>query len=130
MAGGRLDVDVVDSDPGPSDHLQARGPLDQVGGHLGRGADDDRVVAVDDVLELALRIDVHLEARAEKIDAGVGDRLSDEDAQRHVRESSALKASSAAVTALPRSTSAPRSASTSSTAAICDVMSKTSNQPM
>ena len=62
---------------------------------------------------------------------GVRDRLANEDALRHARDGlAALNASSAAVTATPRSTSAPRSARTSSTAAICVVMSKTSNQPM
>src|SRR5262249_18424575 len=113
------------------DHLQPLGPLDQVAVQLGRGADDDRVVAADDLLERALAVDVHVEAGAEQLDAGVGDLLPHQDARRHVREGSAAsKASSAAVTAIPRSTSAPRSARTSSTAAICVVMSKTSNQPM
>ena len=81
-------------------------------------------------VERALGVDVDVEAGAEQLDAGVRDRLADEDALRHVRDGSALKASSAAVTATPRSMSAPSSASTSSTAASCVVMSKTSNQPM
>src|SRR4029077_10602408 len=93
--------------------------------------DDDRVVGVDDVLESALRVDVHLEARTEQFDARLRDLFPDENPRRHVREGSAAsKASSAAVTARPRATSAPSSASTSSTAAICVVMSKSSNQPM
>src|SRR3954451_23011935 len=47
----RLDVDVVDTDPRASDHLQVRPTLDQVGGELRRRADDDGVVPPDDVLE-------------------------------------------------------------------------------
>ena len=61
-ARGRLDVDVVDPDSGPSDHLQPLGTLDQLGGQLRGRADDDRVVAADDLLERALGIDVHVEA--------------------------------------------------------------------
>ena len=126
----RVDVDVVDAHARAPDHLQPLGALDQVGGQLGRRADDDRVVAADDLLERALGVDVHVEARAEKLDARLRDLLADEDAWAHVRDGSPLNASSAAVTATPRSTSAPRSARTSSTAPICVVMSKTSNQPM
>src|SRR5262249_20869714 len=126
----RVDVDIVDPPTGAADHLQPLGALDQVGGQLGRGADDDRVVAADDLLERGLRVDVHVEAGAEQVDAGFRDLFANEDAPRHVREGSELNASSAAVTATPPSTSAPRSARTSSTAAICVVMSKTSNHPM
>ena len=48
---GRLHVDVVDPDAGPSDHLQADSQLDHLARELRRGADHDRVVAVDDLLE-------------------------------------------------------------------------------
>ena len=112
-----VDVDVVDTHAGAPDDLQPLGALDQVGGQLGRRADDDRVVAADDLLERALGIDVHVEARAEKVDSRIRDLFPDEDAWAHVREGSVLNASRAAVTATPRSTSAPRSARTSSTAA-------------
>ena len=81
----RLDVDVVDADARAADHLQALGPLDQIGGELRRGADDDRVVAADDLLERALGVDVDLEALAEQVDAGRGDLFADEDSRGHVR---------------------------------------------
>ena len=57
-----------------------------------------------------LGVDVDVEARAEELDAGVGDRLADED-PRVTRPDVCSYASSAAVTATPRSTSAPSSAS-------------------
>src|SRR3954471_1141300 len=126
----RVDVDVVDAHARPPDHLEAVGALDHVGSQLRGGSDDDRVVAADDLLERAVGIDVHVEARAEQLDPRVGDLLANQNTLRHVREGSVLNASSAAVTATPRSTSAPRSARTSSTAPTCVVMSKTSNQPM
>src|SRR5581483_7585071 len=94
-----LDVDVVDADPGAPDHLQPGGALDEVGGELGRRADDDRVVAADDLLERALRVDVDVEALAEEVDARVGDRLPDEDPH---ATGAFSNASSAAVTATPR----------------------------
>src|SRR5581483_7665400 len=43
------DVDVVDADAGAADRLQALPALDQLGRQLRRRADDDRVVAVDDL---------------------------------------------------------------------------------
>ena len=77
----RVDVDVVDADAGAADHLQPLGALDQVGGQLRRRADDDRVVAADDLLERRVGVLVDLEARAQQLDAGVRDRLADEDSQ-------------------------------------------------
>ena len=44
-AGGGRDVDVVDAGSGAADHLEPLAALDQLGGHLGRRADQDRVVA-------------------------------------------------------------------------------------
>ena len=41
-----------------------------------------RVVAVDDLLERRVGVDVDVEPRAQELDAGVGDRLADEDAHR------------------------------------------------
>src|SRR5207248_272975 len=67
-------------------------------------------------------------ALAQELHARVGDRLRDQNAL-HTRARSSY-ASSALVTATPRSISAPRSASTSSTAASAVVMSKTSKKPM
>ena len=46
-AGGSRDVDVVDAGSGPADHLEPLAALDQLGGHLGRRADQDRVVGGD-----------------------------------------------------------------------------------
>src|SRR5207244_68486 len=74
-------------------------------------------------------VDVDLEAAlAQKANAGLRDLFADEDlAQTGV---CSAQASSARVTATPRSISAPASARTSSTAASAVVMSKMSNQPM
>ena len=121
----RLDVDVVDPDPGSPDHLQPVGSSDQVGVELRRRADDDRVVVADLRGEVAVRVDVDVEALAEELDPGLGDRLADEDpGAAHAGRCSYV--SSARVTATPRSMSAPASASASSIPASAVVMSKTS----
>ena len=75
----RLDVDVVDTDARASDHLQLDGAVDELGGQLRRGADDDRVVEADDVRQFAVEVDVDVEPGAEQVDAGVGDRLAHQD---------------------------------------------------
>ena len=93
----RLDVDVVDADARAADHLEALGALDQLGGQLRRGADDDRVVAADDLLERALGVDVDVEARAEELDAGLGDLLADEDSHAVLNASSAARDRDAAL---------------------------------
>ena len=123
--GGRVDVDVVDPDPGAADHLQAVGLLDQLGGQLRRRADDDRVVVADRRCEVRVAVDVDVEVLAQELDPRLGDRLPDEDSRLHAATGAAY-ASSAAVVAAPRSMSAPCSASASSTAASAVVMSKTS----
>ena len=76
-----LDVDVVHPDAGAADHLQLRPTLDQLGGQLRRGADHDRVVVADPLGEVAVRLDVDVEAVFEQLHARVGDGLADEDAQ-------------------------------------------------
>src|SRR5439155_10370472 len=126
---GGVDVDVVDPDARPADHLQPIRALDQVRGQLRRRSDHDCVVGPDRVGKIRVAVDVDLEASvAQKADAGLRDRFADEDlAQTGVRSA---QASSARVTATPRSMSAPASVRTSSTAASAVVMSKTSNQPM
>ena len=120
-----------------ADHLQPLGALDQVGGQLRRRADDDRVVAADDLLERRSR-----RRRRRRSASGAARRPPLRRSPRGRGRVGGSAAPSAAGDAaartpraprsrrLPRSTSAPRSASTSSTAAICVVMSKTSNQPM
>jgi len=74
----RVDVHIVDADPGAPDHLQPVGPLDQLRGQLRSGADHDRVVAADRVGEIAVRLDVDVEVPAQEVDPGRGDRLADE----------------------------------------------------
>src|SRR5581483_6699370 len=123
----RLDVDIVDADARAPDHLEVRRECEHVGGQLRRRADDDRVVTPDDLLERRVAVDVDVEVRAQEVDARVRDRLPDEDLQTEIGSS---YASSARVTATPRSSSAPSSVSVSSRAASATVMSKTSNQPM
>ena len=91
--------------------------VDQLGGQLRRRADDDRVVAVDDLRELAV------ERRRRRRSASAAARRPPARSPRGrgravvKRLDACSYASSAAVTATPRSISAPRSASTSSTAA-------------
>ena len=124
----RVQVDVVDPDPGPPDHLQPLGPLDHRRGQLRRRADDDRVVAADDLLERRVAVLVDLEARAQQLDArrersAPGRELSD-------RSPLPRTTSSARVAATPRSIGAPSSPSTSSTAESAVAMSNSSYQPM
>src|SRR6266511_5196185 len=128
-ARGGVDVDIVDPDAGAADHLQPLAALDHFRGQLRGRADHDRVVAADRLGEIGVAIDVDVEAPiAQEANPGLGDLFADEDgAQTGV---CSAQASSARVTATPRSISAPASASASSTAASAVVMSKTSNQPM
>ena len=123
-ACGRLDVDVVDPHPSSADHLQAVCAADDLGGQLRRRPDHDRVVGADLLCEIAVEPDVDLEPLAQELHSRLGDRLGDQNTL-HTRACSSY-ASSALVTATPRSISAPRSASTNSTAASAVVMSKTS----
>ena len=97
------DVDVVDAHAGAADHLQPVGARDQLGGELRRRADDDRVVVADHLGELGVAVDVDVEARAQELDARVGDRLADEDARALGHAGACSNASSARVTATPRS---------------------------
>ena len=113
-------------DAGAADHLQPLGARDQVGGELRRRADDDRVVVADRLREIRVAVDVDVEARAQELDARVGDRLADEDARPFGHAGARSNASSARVTATPRSIGAPASASASSTPASAVVMSKMS----
>src|SRR5262249_42507955 len=123
LARRGVHIDVVHADARPTDHLQARCALDQLAGELRRRADDDRVVAPDDLRQGGVEIGVDFEARAQQVDACVRDRFPDEDL--HTGAPSA-NASRARVTAWPRSMSAPSSASASSTAASAVATSNTS----
>jgi len=80
-ARGSLDVDVVHPNARAADHLQLRAALDQLGGQLRRRANHDRVVVADPLGEIAVRLDVHVEAIFQQLHARVGDRLTDEDSQ-------------------------------------------------
>ena len=76
--GGRLDVDVVDAGAGAADHLQALGARDQLGGHLRRGADDDRVELADPLQQLVvghLEAELDLEVLSQELHAALGDLL-------------------------------------------------------
>ena len=84
-AGRGRDVDVVDAGAGAADHLEPLAALDQLGGHLGRRADQDRVVAGDRLAQLLvghLEAEVDVEVLAQQVDAGVGDLLLDQDLHR------------------------------------------------
>ena len=79
-----LDVDVVDAHAGAADHAEPLGPLEQRRVELRPRADDDRVVVADDVLERRVEVDIDVEAGAQELDAGLRDRLPDED-PRHTK---------------------------------------------
>ena len=84
--------------------LQVVGALDQVGGQLGRRADQDPVVVADalgELLVVPVDADVDVEALAQQVDAGVGDLLLDEDA---VAARSSTGAHAAAATPASRNT--------------------------
>ena len=102
---------------------------DQVGRQPRGRPDDDRVVAADALRQVAIGVDVDVEALAEQRDTRLGDPLAYEDARplprAHTRACSAY-ASSARLTARPRSMSARASTSASSTPASAVVTSKTS----
>ena len=76
--GGR-NVDVVDADTGAADHLQPPGALDQLGGELGRRADDDPLVVADHVFELRVAVHVDVELLLQQPDARLRDLLPDQD---------------------------------------------------
>ena len=128
LPGRGVDVDVVDPHSGPADDAQLRALLDQLGGELRRGADDDRVVVADHVLERRALVDVDVELRLQQSEPRVRDRLANQNL--HASTVGRSNASNAAGTATPRSMSAPSSVSDSSTAASALAMSKMSNQPM
>src|SRR5207244_251168 len=113
-------VDVVDADARAADHLHPPRALDQVGGELGGGADDDRVVVADPVRQLAVLpvdADVHVEVLAQEVDAGVGELLLYEYPRAVVHAGVAAgtpasrKTPCAAPTPVPRSTGWPSSRS-------------------
>jgi hypothetical protein len=110
--------------PRAADHLQPSALRDQVGGQLRRRADDDRVVAADRSREVDVAVDVDVEALAQELDAGVGDRLADEDARGHT--GGALERLERARDRDPRSIVARRLGEPSSTAASAVVTSKMS----
>ncbi len=81
-AGRRLEVDVVDADPGPPDDGQPRPRRDELGIDLDLAADDQRVVVGQDRAQLVTRQArplVDLVAGTQELDALLGDRLGDED---------------------------------------------------
>jgi len=77
LARRRVDVDVVDPHSGPADHAQPCGARDHIGRHLRRGADDQRLIAVDDLLERRFGVDDDVESLAQQVDARVRDLLAD-----------------------------------------------------
>ena len=110
--GRGLDVDVVDPDPGAADHLEVGGRLDDLGGDLGRRADDQRIVVADPGQELVgcpVEPGVDLEALLfEVLDAFGGKLLLDQDSLgrgAHSATSLLRKTCSAAPTEAPHFTS-------------------------
>ena len=128
------DVHVVDPDPRAADHLQPVRPLDDALRETRRRPDHDPVVAVDDLLERRVGVDVDVEAAPEQLDACLGDRLADQDAVAHGFRPQAgatvPNASSAAGAALPCSTSAPAAASSTSMAVSAPAICSTDTWPI
>src|SRR5262249_25676169 len=89
-AGGRRrDVDIVDPDAGPADHLEAFRLVENLPRDLGGRANRQAIEAVDDggeaLLVLAeVRLEIHLEAAIlEDLNRGGRQRIGDEDFRRH-----------------------------------------------
>jgi hypothetical protein len=81
--GGGGDVDVVHPDAGPADRLQPARVGQDLGGELGRRADEDAVELADAPGELAVgpvRLDLDVEVPAEQVHAAVADLLGHQDA--------------------------------------------------
>jgi hypothetical protein len=105
------------ADPRAADHLEPLGAVDQAGVELRRRADDDRVVVAEPLGQVEVAVLVHVEARAQQLDAARSDRLTDENAQTVAHTRLCSNVSSAPAGPAPRSMSAPASASASSRAA-------------
>ena len=91
-------VDVVHPGPGPADHLQPAGVLEQVGRDAGRAAHDERVVGADPArerLRQRVQLDVDLELGAQELDSGRRDLLGDEDARHPDAKTSTARAAPA-----------------------------------
>jgi len=84
LASGGVQIDVVDTDSGPSDNLKTLARFNNVRGDLGGAADHQRIVGSDSLSQwfgLLTGVDVHLVASSgEPLDPFFGDRVSDEDA--------------------------------------------------
>ena len=81
----RRDIDVVDAGAGAADHLEVGREVDQLRRHLGRRADQDRVVVAELGAELLVghvEPEVDVELRAQQVDPGLGDLLLDQDLHR------------------------------------------------
>jgi hypothetical protein len=88
LRGGCLCVDVVEPDPGPTDHDEVLRGRQHVGGDVGGRPDDQRVRAghrLEELLRGEIELEIHLVAGgAEPVEPAVGDLLGDQD-PRHGR---------------------------------------------
>jgi hypothetical protein len=78
---GRGDIDVVEADPGTTDHQQRVGLVQDVGGDLCCRADDQRLCTSDVVgqlVEVEPHID-HMARSTQAIEAAIGDFFCDKD---------------------------------------------------
>src|SRR5207253_9556722 len=86
--GGAGDVDIVDADPGPADHLQVLGRGQHVLVDLGRRADRQPVILADDLQQVVLGkpgLDVRGDAAvAEDVDRCGRELVGNEYARSHV----------------------------------------------
>ena len=82
--GGRRHLDIVDPHAGTPDHAQVGGSLDQLGGQLCGGANQDAVVGADPLDQLLVgpvEAEIDVEVLTQQIDAGVADLLLHQDLQ-------------------------------------------------
>ena len=133
LLGGRVDVDVIDADAGPTDHAERVRLRERVGRHLRAAADDERVKAAYRLAELrwseARAVhDLELRLLAQACQALGAERVGQQHAVGHQVRGGSPSAStaSAAPTPRPSSTRAPKWWSASSRAAIATTTSNAS----
>ena len=83
MTRGGVDVDVVHAHSGATDHAEARGGREDLGGDLRLAAHDERIViadALDQRRSIETHDDINVARGAQARHAVLGDRVRDEDA--------------------------------------------------
>src|SRR5258705_9697232 len=134
-----IEVDVVDTDPGPPDDGQPRPRGDQFGVDLDAAADDQGVIVRDDRAQLIARQPgtfIDLVIGPKEVDPFAGDRLSDEDPHAPAPAAAGVTipytssaATWAAATAAPCRTERPAAIDAISRELIAPMISSTVTEP-